>query len=263
MTTSPSNHQDGTVGKALQVLDLVASFDRPVRFKEIEDTSPFPKASTYRFVQTLTNQGMLSYHAEEQRYSLGMRLVRLAHNAWKHASLAPIAADDLTKLAEHTGQTVHLAQMDHGQVLYVDKRNALRPVSMFSDAGKVGPAYCTGVGKAILAFLREDVQSRIIAQQSFFAHTPHTLTTAEDLKEELSRIFATGFSFDKEEHELGIICIAMPIFGADQGVLGAISITGSTQRISLDDLLSFKSTLESTTKAIGAKAANWQFPTIK
>lgn len=257
------SHQDGTVGKALQILDLIARFDRPIRFKEIEENSPFPKASTYRFVQTLTSQGMLSYHPEEQRYSLGIRLVRLAHNAWKHASLAPVAADDLNQLAQQTGQTVHLAQMDHGQVLYVDKRNATSPVSMFSDAGKVGPAYCTGVGKAMLAFLAPDVQDRIIAQQSFYAHTNNTITSAQSLRDELSAIRKNGFAFDNEEHESGIICIAMPILGADQSVVGALSITGSTQRINFEDLLSFKPNLQATADTIGAKAANWQFPAIK
>ncbi|MBT8415251.1 MAG: helix-turn-helix domain-containing protein, partial [Boseongicola sp.] len=67
---------DGTVGKALEVLDRVAAFGRPVRFTELLDGSPYPKATLYRFVQTLTNQGMLSYDPERQTYAMGIRLVR-------------------------------------------------------------------------------------------------------------------------------------------------------------------------------------------
>ncbi|MDX1738007.1 MAG: IclR family transcriptional regulator, partial [Alphaproteobacteria bacterium] len=147
--------EDGTVGKALRILDLVAEFGMPVRFNDILEKSPFPKASTYRFLQTLTNQGMLSYNEETQKYHMGIRLVRLAHSAWKQASLAPIASSAIDKLSAQTGETIHLAQLDNGQVLYVDKRNAKSPINMFSDAGKIGPAYCTGVGKAMVAFLGE------------------------------------------------------------------------------------------------------------
>ena len=168
-------HADGTVGKALDVLDLVASFGRPVRFSEVLESAAFPKATLYRFLQTLTNQGMLTYDADRQTYALGVRLVRLAHAAWAQSSLAPIARPYLDALAAETGETVHLAQMDQGQVLYVDKRNAARPVEMFSQAGKVGPAYCTGVGKAMLAFMPKEAVIAAVARQSFHRFTEHTL----------------------------------------------------------------------------------------
>ena len=64
---------DGTVGKALEVLDQVASYGRPVRFSELIDASPFPKATLYRFVQTLTNQGMLAYDPDRSTYAPGVR----------------------------------------------------------------------------------------------------------------------------------------------------------------------------------------------
>ena len=147
--------RSGTVGKALSVLDDVARFGRPVRFGELLDQSPFPKATLYRFLQTLTAEGMLSYDRDRQTYAPGIRLVRLAHAAWAAASLAPIARPHLDRLSAELGETVHLAQLDSAQVLYVDKRNADDPIPMYSQAGKVGPAYCTGVGKAMMAFLPE------------------------------------------------------------------------------------------------------------
>src|SRR6056297_2934502 len=127
---------DGTVGKALEVLDQVAAFGRPVRFSELLEQSVFPKATLYRFVQTLTNQSMLAYDPDRQTYAPGVRLVRLAHAAWAQSSLAPIARPHLDRLAAATGETLHLAQMERGQVLYVDKRNAAEPIEMFSQAGK-------------------------------------------------------------------------------------------------------------------------------
>ena len=142
---------DGTVGKALDVLDLIARYGRPVRFSELQEIAPFPKATLYRLVQVLLGQGMVAFDPDRGTYSLGMRLVRLAHTAWEQSSLAPIARPHLDTLSASVGETVHLAQLDNAQVLYVDKRNARVPVEMYSQAGKIGPAYCTGVGKAMLS----------------------------------------------------------------------------------------------------------------
>ncbi|QBF30846.1 IclR family transcriptional regulator [Thalassococcus sp. S3] len=251
---------DGTIGKACDVLDQVAAFGRPVRFGELLGNSAFPKATLYRFLQKLTNQGMLAYDAERQTYALGMRLVRLAHTAWTQSSLAPVARPHLDRLSERLNETVHLAQLDHAQVLYVDKRNAADPVEMFSQAGKVGPAYCTGVGKAMLAFLGEADLARALAQQSFHKFTPSTLTSEADLTAELNRIRASGVSYDREEHEPGIICVAAPILTRRGRVMGALSITGPTERTSLAQLESWAPEVLNTAEAIAQDAQAWRFP---
>lgn len=251
---------DGTVGKALDVLDQVAAHGQPVRFGTLLATSDFPKATLYRFLQTLTSQGMLEYDPDRQTYSLGVRLVRLAHAAWTQSSLAPIARPFIDQLSAETGQTVHLAQLDNAQVLYVDKRNAAQPVEMFSDAGKVGPAYCTGVGKAMLAHLPEDDLPRVIAQQSFHRFTEHTYTTPDALCAELEAIRTRGYAFDREEHEPGIICIAQPILTDRGRVLGAMSITGALQTTNLTQLESWAPRLARTAEAIAREAQTWRFP---
>ena len=251
---------DGTVGKALNVLDQVAAFERPVRFGELLAESDFPKATLYRFLQTLTNQRMLSYDPDRQTYALGVRLVRLAHAAWTQSSLAPIARPMLDELSRDVGETVHLAQLDHAQVLYVDKRNATEPVEMYSQAGKVGPAYCTGVGKAMMAYLPEAEISDVIAQQSFHRFTEHTYSSASELCIELASIRDRGYAFDREEHEPGIICVAAPILTSGGRMLGALSVTGHTERTNLKQLESLAPRLCRTAHAIGEEARAWLFP---
>lgn len=251
---------DGTVGKALEVLDMVASFERPVRFSEVLDGSPYPKGTLYRLFQTLTNQGMLAFDPDRQTYSLGVRLVRLAHAAWQQSSLAPIARSYLDALSQTTGETVHLAQLDHAQVLYLDKRNALNPIEMYSQAGKVGPAYCTGVGKAMLAFLGDAEVSRIISQQSFHRFTEHTLTTEAALRADLADIRTKGFGMDREEHEPGIICIAAPILTPRGRVLGGLSITSTTAQKTLTDLAALAPQVQAAAQNIAVEAQSWRFP---
>ena len=257
--TAPSEGH-GTVGKALQVMDLVAAHGAPMRFAELQAVSDFPKATLYRFVQTLTGLGMLAYDPERQTYAPGMRLVRLAHAAWAQSSLAPIARPHVDALARDLGETVHLAQLDGAHVLYVDKRNAATRVEMYSQAGKVGPAYCTGVGKAMLAFLPETDLARVIAQQSFHAYTAATLVSEGALRSELADIRETGLSFDREEHEPGIICIAAPILSDGGRPLGALSVTSTTARRSLDDLGRLAPRVRAAASAVAAAAHDWRFP---
>lgn len=251
---------DGTVGKALEVLDQVAAFGRPVRFSDVLDGSAFPKATLYRLIQTLTSQGMLAYDSDRATYAPGVRLVRLAHAAWAQSSLAPIARPYVERLAASVGETVHLAQLDHAQVLYVDKRNATEPVEMFSQAGKVGPAYCTGLGKAMLAFQPAAVLDSLIAQQSFHAFTPRTLTNAQALRVELQAIRDNGYGFDREEHEPGIICVAAPILTEAGRCLGAVSVTSTTRRTNLAGLELLVPQLRVTGALIARAARDWRFP---
>ena len=251
---------DGTVGKAMDVLEQVAEFGRPVRFGTLLEASPFPKATLYRFLQTLTNQRLLAYDSEHQTYSVGLRLVRLAHAAWRQTSIGPLARPHIDALSHKVGLTVHLAQLDHGQVLYVDKRNATQPVEMYSDAGKIGPAYCTGVGKAMLAFLPESQQQAQLEQQSYHRFTAQTLADPQSLKDELGNIARRGHAYDREEHEPGIICIAVPILSSRTQVLGGLSITGSTQHTNYDKLDALVPDLQATASAIAADAEAWRFP---
>ena len=258
MAHGPSG--DGTVSKALDVLDRVAVFGRPVRFAELLAGSPLPKATLYRLVQTLTRQGMLRFDPDRQTYALGVRLVRLAHAAWRQSSLAPLARPHIEALACDVGETVHLAQLDHAHVLYVDKRDPANPIEMFSSAGKVGPAYCTGVGKAMLAFLDEPALGPILAQQSFHRFTPATIVTEAALRAELAAIRSRGWATDREEHEPGIICMAVPVLTGSGRMLGALSVTSSTARRSLDSLTALLPRLRAAAAAIAEAAQPWRFP---
>ena len=254
------SNSDGTVGKALDVLDMVAGAGRPVRFSELLADSVFPKATLYRFLQTLTNQGMLMLDPDRGTYTLGVRLVRWAHAAWAQSSLAPVARPYLDVLSAETAETIHLAQMDQGQVLYVDKRNAARPVEMFAQAGKVGPAYCTGVGKAMLAYLSDEDLQAAIDRQSFHRFTSSTYDTPAKLRAELRLIRERGYAFDREEHEPGIICIAVPILTRAGRVIGALSVTSTTQRTNLAALEAQAERVKETAAQIAAEAESWRFP---
>ena len=132
---------------------------------------------------------------------------------------------------------------------------------MFSQAGKIGTGYCTGVGKVIMAFMDEFDLQEAIRNQSFNRQTPTTLCSAEELETELGVIRSEGFSYDREEHEPGIICIAAPILNERDLAIGALSVTTTTRRKSLHDLKELRPTLSTTAENIAAAARAWRFPT--
>lgn len=251
---------DGTIGKALDVLDRVAAFGRPVRFSEVLAASPYPKATLFRVLRSLARQGMLGFDAGNGTYVPGVRLLRLAHLAWRQASLAPLARPHLDALSRRLGETIHLAQLDGAHVLYVDKRNAATPVEMFSEAGKVGPAWCTGVGKAMLAFLPEATLAALLPQMSFHAFTAATLTDPAALSADLALTRARGYALDAEEHEPGILCLAVPVLSASGRMLGAISVTSTSARTTLAGLVPHAATLAEAAARIAAEAEDRQFP---
>ena len=243
------------------MLDIIADAEQSLRFNNILALSPFPKATTYRLLQTMTSQAMLSYDAESQKYSLGMRLVRLAHHAWKQASLGPIASPYLNQLASEVGETVHLAQIENGQVLFIDKRHTSQRFETLAQVGRIAPAHCTGVGKVMLAYMPPERQDYALQRQTYIKFTNTTITNKEALLDELATIKREGVAYDKEEHENGIISIAAPILMSSGQVMGAISIATSTSRHTLEDLTQYRRVLDATTKAVSAEAELYLHPT--
>ena len=226
----------GTVSKALRVLEAAAQEGRAVRFVELQNALPYPKSTLHRMLRTLVAENMLEFDEEQHTYRPGLRLVRLAHAAWADASLATTARDALDWLAEGLRETVHLGVLDNAQVLYVDKRTGDYRMSLYASVGKVGPAYCTGIGKAMLSALSGNDLENALSRQAFHRYTPQTITDAARLRADLKTCRERGYSLDLEEHEPGVICIAVPIVSGSGDLLGGLSMTNHTHLAAVDDL---------------------------
>lgn len=250
---------DGTVGKALDVLDSVVAFGRAVRFSEILEVSPYPKATLHRILQTLTSQGMLAHDDDRQLYVPGLRLVRIGRHAWNQSSLAPLAQPFVDSLAADVNETVHLAQMERGRVIFIHKVTPEGGVRTMAQPGRRSHAHCTGVGKVMLAFMDETRREAALAAQGWQRFTPSTHPGADSLRSELAQIREEGVGFDREEHEEGIISIAAPILSGKR-VIGALSVVTSTNRMGLDGLDAHRPALTRTAAQIGREGAVWPYP---
>lgn len=228
----------GTLGKAISVLDIVASAEEPMRFTDILALSDQPRGTLHRQLSNLVEEGLLSVNRDHS-YSLGLRLLKFAAKAWAGNQFRTIAEPHLKTLHEHTGETVHLGVLRGTEVIYLDKVESRQAVRMYSQIGNASPVFCTGVGKAALSVLPDDTLSKVVASINFRKFTDHTLVTPEQLLADIEAIRASGNSYDREEHELGIRCVAAPLYSKDLSFVAGVSVTGPAYRVSMEMLESW------------------------
>ncbi|MGQ9616703.1 MAG: IclR family transcriptional regulator [Spirochaetota bacterium] len=143
---------------------------------------------------------------------------------------SPILAD----LMHRSGETVHLAILDKGQVLYLDKREGPQAVGIISRVGQRLPAHCTGLGKVLLAYADQGVLEDVINTVGLPRFTKNTITDYALLREELQKVRSRGYAIDNEEIEEGLCCVSAPVRDYTGKVIAAISISLPAFRFSND-----------------------------
>lgn len=247
--TADTVRDTGTLGKAMTVLEIVASADRPPRFTDILNLSDQPRGTLHRQLSNLVEEGLLCVRPD-QSYELGIRLLTFASKSWAGSEFRMIAEPHLRRLQQETGETVHLAVLRDIQVIYLDKVEGTQALRLHSQIGNASPAYCTGVGKAALSALDPQALSDRIQAMHFEPHTPHTLRTAKALHSEIATIREDGVAYDREEHERGIHCVAAPIHSTARALYAGISVTGPTFRVARTQLEGWADTVRSTANDI-------------
>lgn len=222
-----SSDRDGSKSftKLFQLIRLIAESPDGLSGKDVAGKAVLPVSTVFRMLKFLTDEGYL-FH-DHARYLLGSGLIGLGLRAREQNPLHRIAHPQLVKLAAHTFETIHLAVLRGHEVCYYDKIEGGRNVRMGSLVGSLAPVYCTGVGKAILAFLPRTRQDDILSAVKMKRFTPATLTGRKMIREELKKISRCGYAVDNCEHEAGVFCIAAPILDLHGCAIAGISISGS------------------------------------
>ncbi|AEF54970.1 IclR family transcriptional regulator [Marinomonas posidonica] len=259
--SAPENKSGGSsLDKALSLLQEVCMTPVPLRFADLVEKTDLPKATAHRTLSSLADKGLVRFDDNTQLYHPGYGLLELAHQAWSKIDVRDIAADQMKSIWRETGETIHLAVLDRGEVIYIDKLESQKSLRLFSAVGKKGPAYCTGVGKAMMAFLDEDNLAQAIKEQSFVQHTRHTLRNESELRIELAKIRKNRISLDLEEHEEGIQCAASVILNHNNEPIAALSITAPKFRVDEERFQHFQTLVkDACTKVsirMGAMASN-------
>jgi DNA-binding IclR family transcriptional regulator len=220
-----------------RVVDILETFTRlgpELGVTDISRALDLKKATAHRLLSSLRRRGIVAQDPVTRRYRLGMKLWELGSMATSSVDWADRVKPYLQQLTDRTGETTHLAVLSDGQVLYVDKVESARSLRMPSQVGRRLPVHCTGVGKALIAYLPEEVLRALLGRRELARFTPNTITELPKLEEELARVRERGYTIDDEEIEEGLVCIAAPVRDHTAHVVAAVSIAGPSSRLRPD-----------------------------
>ena len=227
--------EDGQASTVVGRLEaILASFDgcdHALGLSEISHRVGLPKSTVHRLANQLCAVGWLERNSGG--YRVGLRLLELGSVALQRTGLREAAFKHLHSLAMRTGLVAHLGILDHGEVVYLDRVTTTR-VSLPTRVGGREPAYCTALGKVLLAF--ENPAGQASALAGMRRRTEFTVIEPRALQATLDGARQTGIAYDREEAYRGLGCVASPIRSGDR-VIGAVSLTGPIARIRAHSLV--------------------------
>jgi IclR family transcriptional regulator, KDG regulon repressor len=222
-----------TVDAAAKALDLLSAFsfrEPRLSLADLAARTGIPRPTAFRLLTTLEQAGFVAKVGGE--YQLGIKCFVLGNIVASSLDLREKAQRHLERLRDATGETVHLAVLDRWEVLYLERLQSPHPIGfMRSRIGGVVPAYCTSLGKTLLAFKPQDEVEAWLSTEALKTMTPRTITSPRRLIKELRAIRERGYALDEEEHEIGVRCIAAPIGNHAGDVVAAISVAGPAERM--------------------------------
>lgn len=210
---------------------ILAAFDasnRAVGLAGLVARTGLPKTTVYRTVEHLVQLGWL--HREADGYVMGARLSELASLATIRTQVRDASLPFMEDLYVATNGTVHLALLEDTYVRYAEEVAGYPSSTGPSRVGWRMPAYCTAVGKVLIAFSPPEVLERVISR-GLPPRTPATITSPQRLRAAIARVKEKGVAIDYQECEQGLTSIAAPVLGADLNAVGAMSVNGSPQRL--------------------------------
>jgi len=222
--------------KALDVLTAMGRRRQEMGVTELAAELDLPKSAIHRMLKTLETAGFVDRNPATRRYFLGARLFVLGKVYESTVTLKGLAHPILERLATQQGEAVHLvvpARAEPGlpSLILLDQIESNYRLTMTPALGSTTPAHCTAGGKVMLAFGDPTVLEKL--EGPLPRLTIHTITDVAGLRAELAQIRTVGYAMDREELEIGLTCVAAPLFEANQ-VVGAISVSGPTSRMTPD-----------------------------
>jgi len=213
---------------ACRILKLLGSTTDGLKAADIGRRLSIPVTTTLRIMTTLHLEGLVRKNGSQ--FELGPVLIQLGHASLAGTEIRSVALPVLEKLTAQIDETCHLAIPCDDRSLIVAVQDSPHPLRAASRPGFLAELHCSSTGKAFLAFLHQDRLAELFAEMKLTKRTAHTLTTLAELRREGELTRKRGYSLDDEEFNLGVRCLAAPVFGSDRTCVAAIGITAATVR---------------------------------
>jgi len=217
--------------RAFRILGLLSD-GKPRSLQQLSEEIQLSASTTFRQLATLASYGYVQRDEQTGQYELGRACLELARAYYEGNDLRRIALPELERLRNETRETVHLAVLDRMEIVYIEKLQGLHAIGLMgSRVGGRAPAYCTGVGKLLLAHETAQVIKHYFVRRKLRRYTESTITSYAALVSELESIHNQGYALDHGEHESQVRCIAAPIFDMKGHVIAGLSISGPMDRM--------------------------------
>jgi DNA-binding IclR family transcriptional regulator len=221
-----------SLAKGLSVIELLVE-NGDLSATEVAKHLGFNRAGSHRFLLTLQQLGYVEKNADD-RYQLTIKVMEMGLRIADQLEIRKLSRPYMEKLSKASNETINLGYFDGADILHIEKIDSKEVLRIDSPLGSRAPAYCTALGKAILASLSEEELEAYLAEVKLTPRGPNTITSKKNLKKELNRIRQQKYAVDDEELFKGLRCVASPIFEYNGRSRYAISISGPTVRHTFD-----------------------------
>ncbi len=229
---TPNAKQPESVAAVLKTFSVLQALGErnDIGISDLSLRLAMPKATVYRFLQTMVTLGYVRQEADSERYSLTMKLYELGTKALQYPELVDLAKYPMQMISDQTGETVHLGTLIDSEIIYLHKVDSVHALGMYSRVGRRAPLHCTAIGKVLMAW--EDPQRRasILQKIDFKRYRDNTIADIASYEAELARVRAQGYSEDREEFEDHIRCCGVPIFDRLSRPVAGMSVSFPTFR---------------------------------
>jgi DNA-binding IclR family transcriptional regulator len=218
------------VGKALLLLRLVGERMPGATLSELSRGARFPTSTTFRLLKALAADGFVRYDEGTKRYSLGPALFVLSQQAASQMDFHEITTPVLERLARLSGEAVLLSVIDGDREMQIQSVRGRRTFQFLGSPGLHEPLHCTALGKALVAFSAAADRERLIRRLPLVPMGPNAIVDRRAFRAEIETVRARGWALADEEHEEGVRSIAMPVLGADDVAIAAVSVVAPVSR---------------------------------
>lgn len=218
------------VDKTLNVLEAVARNAKGLSLAEIVKHVGMPKTTAFRILEILAGREYVTWNQENERYYIGIKALEIGLSGLIGQDIVDVSIPYLQALSISVGETSFLAVYNNGDVVYLYKAEGTGSIQTTAQLGSRRPAYCTALGKVILANLAIEETDRIF-EKKLTKLTEKTIVDRVKLYEEFAMIRSNGYAVDDEGVEYGLFCLAVPIYNYTGKVVAAISVSGPIKRL--------------------------------
>ena len=222
--------------RALSILNALAESEDGMTLTEISHQVKLPPSTAHRLLTTMQHERYVSFEGERTLWFVGVQAFSVGNSFIKNRNLSQIARPYMRALMEDSGETVNLAVADGGEVIFLSQVECRKMMRALVTPGRRALMHCSGVGKALLAFLPEEELHSVVAKHGLPKITERTLITQEALEKDLERCRQRGYALDDEEHAVGLRCVAGVVRDETGLPIAALSLSGPAARIPNDHI---------------------------